>query len=275
MGATGSLVLLLALLVPAMGRAAQGCPQASVIGGEEAEPHSRPYLVSVQHRGTHACGGALLHPRWVLTAAHCLPTGTAALWKVVVGLHSLAKGQPPAQTFGIRMVCPHPGYRCDTMENDLLLLQLEQKVPLSRTQRLVGLRQQEPAAGASCSVAGWGVSRAGRPSPRLQQLQVVVMDARMCNNSRFWDGGIASTMICFQGCRRGSAPTKGDSGGPLVCGRRAAVAGVISFTGQDATDPFKPPVATSVVKHRKWIRRTLRSSCPGHIGHTDQPIPLT
>ncbi|NXD17162.1 GRAM protein, partial [Nothocercus nigrocapillus] len=97
-----------------------------------------------------------------------------------------------------------------------------------------------------------------RPSARLQQLQVAVMDSRMCNNSRFWDGGIAPSMICFQGCRPGSAPTKGDSGGPLVCGRRAAVAGVISFTGQNATDPFKPPVATSVVKHRKWIQRTLR-----------------
>uniref|UniRef100_A0A8C7E8I0 Granzyme M-like n=1 Tax=Nothoprocta perdicaria TaxID=30464 RepID=A0A8C7E8I0_NOTPE len=157
------------------------------------------------------------------------------------------------------------------MENDLLLLQVGVTGGMGRWH---GGCLQEPAAGASCSVAGWGVSRAGRPSPRLQQLQVVVMDARMCNNSRFWDGGIASTMICFQGFPWDSW-SKGDSGGPLVCGRRAAVAGVISFTGQDATDPFKPPVATSVVKHRKWIRRTLRSSCPGHIGHTDQPIPLT
>ncbi|XP_062451985.1 cathepsin G-like isoform X3 [Rhea pennata] len=143
----------------------------------------------------------------------------------------------------------------------LRLPALERKVPLSRTRRLIGLRRREPAPGAACSVAGWGGSRRGRLAPRLQQLQVTVLDARMCNNSRFWAGAIAPTMICFQGCRQGSAPTKGDSGGPLVCGRKAAVAGVISFTGRNVTDPFKPPVATSAVKHQKWIRKTLRGGC--------------
>ncbi|NXK14931.1 GRAM protein, partial [Herpetotheres cachinnans] len=96
------------------------------------------------------------------------------------------------------------------------------------------------------------------PSPTLQELEVTVLDTRMCNNSRFWDGSIAPTMICFQGHRRGSAPSKGDSGGPLVCGKRAAVAGVLSFTSPDLTDALKPPVATSAVKHKKWIRKTLR-----------------
>ncbi|KAF1543081.1 Granzyme M, partial [Eudyptes chrysocome] len=105
-------------------------------------------------------------------------------------------------------------------------------------------------------------------SRTLQEMEVTVLDARMCNNSRFWDGGIAPTMICFQGRHRGSAPSKGplptvtstqgDSGGPLVCGKRAAVAGVLSFTSPDLTDPFKPPVATSAVKHKKWIQKTLR-----------------
>ncbi|NXP71388.1 GRAM protein, partial [Ramphastos sulfuratus] len=101
-------------------------------------------------------------------------------------------------------------------------------------------------------------------SPTLQELEVAVLDARMCNNSRFWNGGIAPTMICFQGRRQGSAPSKvrsqreGDSGGPLVCGTQAAVAGVLSFTGRGFTDPFQPPVATSAVKHKKWIQRTLR-----------------
>ncbi|NXP09814.1 GRAM protein, partial [Thinocorus orbignyianus] len=95
-------------------------------------------------------------------------------------------------------------------------------------------------------------------SPTLQELEVEVLDSRMCNNSRFWNGGIAPTMICFQGRCGGSAPSKGDSGGPLVCGKRAAVAGVLSFTGRDPKNLFKPPVATSAVKHKEWIRKTLR-----------------
>ncbi|NXJ56542.1 GRAM protein, partial [Spizaetus tyrannus] len=109
-------------------------------------------------------------------------------------------------------------------------------------------------------------------SPTLQELEVAVLDTQMCNNSRFWNGDIAPTMICFQGHHRGSAPSKvrswgplptvtstpPPSGGPLVCGKRAAVAGVLSPPSRDVTDPFKPPVATSAVTPPNWIRKTLR-----------------
>uniref|UniRef100_A0A663E445 Granzyme M n=1 Tax=Aquila chrysaetos chrysaetos TaxID=223781 RepID=A0A663E445_AQUCH len=247
-----------ALLSPA----ARGRLRPSVIGGHEAEPHSRPYMVSIQFRGVHACGGALLHKRWV---GRILP---GAGMGVSVGLRV-------AETFSIRAACPHPGYDRRTMENDLLLLQLEGKVTLSRTRRLIGLLGREPAAGTACSLAGWGARRHGGLSPTLQELEVAVLDTQMCNNSRFWNGDIAPTMICFQGHHRGS----GDSGGPLVCGKRAAVAGVLSFTSRDVTDPFKPPVATSAVKHKNWIRKTLRRGCgspqPGRTGQTDHPVLFT
>ncbi|NWZ16476.1 GRAM protein, partial [Agelaius phoeniceus] len=101
-----------------------------------------------------------------------------------------------------------------------------------------------------------------RLSPTLQEMEVTVMDTRMCNNSRFWHGDIGPTMICMFSCALVhslvSPPPQGDSGGPLVCGKRPAVAGVVSFSGKNATDPFKPPVATSTVKHKKWIQKTLR-----------------
>ncbi|KAM9215563.1 granzyme M-like [Leptosomus discolor] len=277
MGARGT-VLLLLLSLPSAGLA-RGWLQPSVIGGHEAKPHSRPYVVSIQFGGVHACGGALLHKRWVLTAAHCFPRRTRAVGTVVVGLHNLRERGAATQTFPIRTTCPHPGYNHQTMENDLLLLQLEGTVTLSRTRRLIGLLGREPAAGAACSVAGWGARGRGGLSPTLQELEVTVLDARMCNNSRFWHGELAATMICFQGRREGSAPSKGDSGGPLVCGKRGAVAGVLSFTGPGFTNPFKPPVATSAVKHKKWIQKTLRGGCgspqPGRAGQTDHPFLFT
>ncbi|NWR93250.1 MCT1A protease, partial [Furnarius figulus] len=94
-----------------------------IIGGHEAKPHSRPYMVSLQSGGVHRCGAALLQQQWVLTAAHCLAQGTWTNWRVVVGLHSLQDRGAASQTFPIRAACPHPGFDRDTMENDLLLLQ--------------------------------------------------------------------------------------------------------------------------------------------------------
>ncbi|NWU01157.1 GRAM protein, partial [Urocynchramus pylzowi] len=105
--------------------------------------------------------------------------------------------------------------------------------------------------------------------PTLQELNVTVKEARMCNSGRFWRGRIGpATICCFQGQRRGSAPARVEvpvpcprvhprcSPLPLVCGKRPAVAGVVSFSSQKATDPFKPPWPPRPSK--KWIQKTLR-----------------
>lgn len=48
-------------------------PFARVINGEDASPHSWPWQISLRNsRGGHICGGSLIRPDWVLTAAHCV-----------------------------------------------------------------------------------------------------------------------------------------------------------------------------------------------------------
>jgi trypsin len=42
-----------------------------IVGGVAAAPGDFPYIVSVQERGLHNCGGSLLNANTVLTAAHC------------------------------------------------------------------------------------------------------------------------------------------------------------------------------------------------------------
>jgi len=47
-----------------------------VVGGTEAEPHSWPWMVSLQYEGNHFCGGSLINSQWVVSAAHCAGPGS-------------------------------------------------------------------------------------------------------------------------------------------------------------------------------------------------------
>ncbi|XP_043358579.1 granzyme M isoform X2 [Dermochelys coriacea] len=250
-------LLFLVLLFLPIGKAGQ--LQSSIIGGREALPHSRPYMVSIHLKDTPFCGGTLIHARWVLTAAHCYADPRKGRIKVVVGLHQQPRRNAQVPKFNVMEFVPHPSYNPNTMANDIMLLKLDKKVAWNKETSFLPLSKKNPAPGTTCSMAGWGTFRPkSKHSQVLRELNVTVMDSRMCNNSRYWHGEVTSTMMCIEGVEKDSAPCKGDSGGPVVCGKKAAVAGVFSFTDDNCVNMFKPPIATAVFKYKTWIKKYLR-----------------
>ena len=59
-----------------------------VINGQDASPHSWPWQISLRMNGKHVCGGSLIRPNWVVTAAHCVDRyPLASAYTVVVGMY--------------------------------------------------------------------------------------------------------------------------------------------------------------------------------------------
>lgn len=69
-------LLLYVLLAIHYGYAAQIYPQARIVGGASASEGQFPHQISLRWGSSHVCGGSIVSANYVVTAAHCVATGS-------------------------------------------------------------------------------------------------------------------------------------------------------------------------------------------------------
>ena len=191
-------------------------PEA-IVGGTPAALGEFPWQVSLNVNGGHICGGSIIAPTKILTAAHCvdgLVRPPYSNFRIVTGTIDSSKGQ----FHNVQSVRVHPSYtgqQRDAWRNDVAVITLQRPIQYNQNQSPIALTDSQPAPGTLCTLSGWGKTSANGPLARtLLKMNQSVISLSQCQQ-RHRGMPLDNSHLCALN-RRGIGACQGDSGGPLI-----------------------------------------------------------
>jgi len=181
-------------------------------GGSEAESASYPWMVSLLNGEGNApessafCNGVLIHPSWVLTAAHCVLERATTDFEVAFGLGSLGASGGERRRVVEMIIHPRYLFRDQQHDGDLALLRLATPVEYEPLRLL----EREPDRGVAARVVGWA-DGGDRALSEISMDLLELGEAQQATGEGFFldalpvYAGSSTAGICY-----------GDSGGPLL-----------------------------------------------------------
>ena len=154
-----------------------------IVGGSPTKFGKWPWQAFVRQAtwlglfSKNKCGGVLIAPKYVLTAAHCQP-GFLATLTVVLGDFDITTeteaGNANAITKNVKRVIVHRDYNAQTFENDIAILELESAIEYQ--QHVVPIcmpSEKDIYVGSKAYVTGWGRLKYGKSASHFQRERIM------------------------------------------------------------------------------------------------------
>jgi len=254
-----------------------------IINGTAASISDYPWVVSMIVSDGQ-CGGSLIHPEWVLSAAHCflnsegnaVDLSSGANTTVTINSTNINDLDDNGIQIQGESVIVHPQYNpneetsANSEDNDIALLKLSEPATGFTTISIIDGRSTDLTAGTVATILGWGATNVdangeatGDTATLLKVDQKVVSNSE-CATNYSGHKDITDNMICANGFDANDTrdSCKGDSGGPLVINNNGSYlqVGLSSFGGTDALacgDPKIPGVYTKLSRYKSFIEQYI------------------
>ncbi|MEP9386684.1 serine protease [Mesorhizobium sp. KR9-304] len=274
-----------------------------VYGGNEAEPGEWPFQVALLSNdmlddsmdsqiNAQFCGGSLIAPLWVLTAAHCVTDGGETIVPESVTILTEATALTEGKRYKVAEIVRHDGYDENTLDNDIALIKLAEAASAPAV-KLVATAGEDSG---KVRVTGWGRMEDGDFPINLMEAELDLQANAACNEGiraiyakdlemilrnfaprmRYSETGISAAtqsivgtmsdrltgnMICAGTTSGMRDSCNGDSGGPLFVEKADGVEqiGIVSW-GEGPMDAAAAcghenayGVYTRVANYKDWI----------------------